>query len=335
MEEKEASILDVGGMAGQAAFTAFPGGFDAESGGEPFEVNQKFADQIGRAATELALLEPYMYGASKLLKAADLGIGVLAERFAPSVVKIDKNISGAVKLGMSKGVKPSVGSAGGDAGKMSNYFNQSEKAVVNIIASSEGKLPKTLEEFSEAIYSTKKSVHHKYSTMAQEAGGKGAEVSLAPIRSDLNKIIEQPNVLMSEKKLAEDMLFELSAYEEIITPGIAEDLISKFNAQNRAFWKNPNFNDVKKAVVTERTATQLRKATDKSISAYQGPGYQELKREYGALSAIEKDVAQRATVDLRKNVKGFYDLADVASAGEFRLGTDENGPVPDGFSGSY
>jgi len=324
-EEKGGSILDFADMAGRKAAKEL-GGFDVESGGEEVSMTPEFGGQVAQIAVELAALEPYTKAMRVLGGAAVKGLEVLGQRYGSRVSQIDKRVADSVKKGMTKGVKYSVGGKS-DAGKVKKFLKGSEKAVVSIIDNSAGKLPKTLEEFSEAIHTTKKSIYEKYSTLALEAGEEGAMVSIKPIRDDLMAILEQPNTRKSTQDLARRMIDEISAYDELISPAIAEDLITSFNSETKAFWRNPTASDASNAAMTERTARQLRKATDKTISEYTGPGYQELKNEYGALSSIEKEVTHRATVDIRKNVKGFYDLADIASAGEFTLGIARMDPT--------
>ena len=61
---------------------------------------------------------------------------------------------------------------------------------------------------------------------------------------------------------------------------------------------------------------KLREVLDGAIGQYSGTGYQALKHQYGALSAIEKDVTHRALMDARKNTKGLLDFADIASGAQ-------------------
>lgn len=315
--EPGTSILDVAGLGGRAAATAFPGAPGSPE--DPFtgyDLTPEFGAEVAKVAVELGTLHPYTVGMGKLFGAATRGLEMLASRYGQTTTKIDSAISKAVKEGMSKGVKPTVVGKG-DAGKVQKFFERSEDAVLNIIENSEGVLPKTLEDFSQAIHRTKKIEHNVSSTLALEAGQEGAGVSLAPMRADLESIINQPNVVQSAKDAAQNVLNEIAAFDVVITPSVAEDLLATFNAKNNSFWKNPNFNAATEAVTTERFSNQLRAATDRVIKEYRGPGWQESRRRYGALRSIEKQVTDRATVDLRKNTKGFFDLADIASASKF------------------
>jgi hypothetical protein len=52
-----------------------------------------------------------------------------------------------------------------------------------------------------------------------------------------------------------------------------------------------------------------------------------LKRSYGALKTIEKDVVHRSIVDARKNVKGLIDFSNMATASEFVGGVMSANPA--------
>jgi len=60
-------------------------------------------------------------------------------------------------------------------------------------------------------------------------------------------------------------------------------------------------------------ANNLRRALD---TAVENSGYMELRRDYGALREIEKEVSNRALVDARKNTKGLLDFTDIYTAAE-------------------
>jgi tetratricopeptide (TPR) repeat protein len=64
----------------------------------------------------------------------------------------------------------------------------------------------------------------------------------------------------------------------------------------------------------------LRKALDEAVETTQGPGYQQLKNEFGALKSIEKDVNRRAGVHDRGNIKGLLDFSDLFSGHELVRG---------------
>jgi len=67
----------------------------------------------------------------------------------------------------------------------------------------------------------------------------------------------------------------------------------------------------------ERIAQQTRKQTFDAIESYQGPGYDELRKRYGAQLALEKEVADRGHCCGEKAPYGFLDLANIPAASEF------------------
>lgn len=275
------------------------------------------------ATANIAMLVPWGKGgqvAGKVAKeGADIAGDVAALALRKSPEAIERSMDVAIESGIKKGIRPTVvGKA--NAGQVRAYYDRAKAAVREIVDAMPDRLPKSLEDFSNAIADTKRKIYATYSGMAAEAGGKGAMVDLAPIRDELKQIGKMPNTPQSIKDAAKKILAEIKSYDAAIAPEVAEDLIAHFNAANKSFWRNPDFKGHHQAAMTERVSRNLRKSLDNAIETYSGPGYQDFKRRYGALSSIEKEVAQRATVDARKNVKGFFDLADIASTGEFVLG---------------
>jgi hypothetical protein len=73
-------------------------------------------------------------------------------------------------------------------------------------------------------------------------------------------------------------------------------------------------------------ATKLRGILDETISGLEGPGYQQLKNQYGQLKAIEKDVVKRMITDKRAANSGFFDLSDMFSASKLVTGILKSEP---------
>ena len=55
----------------------------------------------------------------------------------------------------------------------------------------------------------------------------------------------------------------------------------------------------------------MRRSLDNAIENATGAGYSDLKKAYGSLKSIERDVNRRSVVDARKNTKGLIDFTDV------------------------
>lgn len=84
------------------------------------------------------------------------------------------------------------------------------------------------------------------------------------------------------------------AEEEAGSPRAVQQAITKANASLESFYKNPSYESAARAGVDAMVANQLRRGLDQTIAKVTGPGYQQLKLQYGALSAIEKDTARAA-----------------------------------------
>jgi hypothetical protein len=74
-------------------------------------------------------------------------------------------------------------------------------------------------------------------------------------------------------------------------------------------------------------ANNIRTSLDNVITNATGEGYSALKKVYGSLKSIEKDVAHRSIVDARKNVKGLIDFTDIFSAGDIISGIATMNPA--------
>ncbi len=230
-----------------------------------------------------------------------------------------KTLDDVVKYGFKKGIKPSV-EGKSDAGLTEKFYANAKTATKEIVERFPDDIPKDVEGFSQKVRQAKKDIWSESSGMAEAAGEKGAASSVTPLRSEMQTVVDAPNVPKSAKVSAQKVLDEIESYGSEITPVEAEELIAHFNSRSKPFWNDPNPNKLDDAVFNERAANILRKTTDKSIETYEGPGWQDLRKRYGAQSAIEKAVNNRANVTARRNVKGFFDLTDVFSTGEFVAG---------------
>jgi leucyl aminopeptidase len=113
-----------------------------------------------------------------------------------------------------------------------------------------------------------------------------------------------------------DDIIERLGKREAYTPKEAQEIMSNLNAGLQNFYKSPNYKDFGKTTVDALVANNLRKSLDDTIEKTSGPQYSALKRVYGSLKAIEKDVNHRAIVDMRKNEKGLIDFTDIFSGSE-------------------
>ena len=152
----------------------------------------------------------------------------------------------------------------------------------------------------------------------EKAGGPVNRINLKDIAKEVDTVANSKSLVdfdpgtVAFAKQRANALRERGGYN----PMEAQDSIAHLNNSLEAFYKNPSYENATKASIDAMIANRLRKGLDRVIENATGPGYQELKNTYGALSAIEKDVTHRAVVDARKNIKGLIDFSDIFSGSE-------------------
>ncbi len=191
-----------------------------------------------------------------------------------------------------------------------------------------GSTPKTLQQFSEAIEQTKKSIFNKYDALAKQAGKDGVVVDTEGVGSVLDEVINNKALNFSHPeavKYAKDLKARLGesnlpdgspvGYKKF-DASTAQDIIQNYNKSLEAFYRNPSYDNASKAAIDAAVANNMRAALDKGITSATGTEYAALKKQYGALKSIEKDVVKAAIRDARKNVKGLIDFTDIFSGGQ-------------------
>jgi len=234
----------------------------------------------------------------------------------------EQTINSVIDEGINKAIRPSIAKKE-VRGQVDAYKERTQTAVKEIInnkdnlqladaqgAKVEG-LPKTLDQFSQAIDQTKQKIFEEYDTLAQGAGN----VDLQPIAAELNNMLGNKvlNDLSPETiKYAEQRMDALSnrgAY----TATEAQEAIQTLNQSLKNYYENPSMATKGQALVDSMIANKMREQLDVTIQQATGADYQGLKNTYGALRTLEKDVTKRSIVDARKNVKGFFDMSDIYS----------------------
>lgn len=228
-----------------------------------------------------------------------------------------------------KAIRPTV--AGKDSYTQIEKYNQrAADAVASIIENKPnlelldkhgeltGKLPQNLEQFSQAIDQTKGKLFERFNAMQEAAGKSGATVDLTPIVKELEKISNDKIVSQLHPEVANYAkgLAERFSGDPVYTTQEAQTAIATLNTKLKPFYKNQSYENASTVSVDEMVARRLRVGLDDSILKSTEPGYQALRNKYGALSAIEKDVAHRVGVDARRNAKGLIDYTDIFSASD-------------------
>lgn len=238
-----------------------------------------------------------------------------------------------VEHGINKGVRPSVVKKELWS-QRDKYMQNANIAVDEIINNKQnlklvdrdgnkitGKLPETLEQFSQALEQTKRQIYSEYDGLATQANNLGAMVDMAPIITELDGVINNrvmqtvdPGTIRyaTERKTA----FENKQFSAKET----QEIIQVLNQSEKAYYANPTPEMKGKAYVDSLIANNLRAGLDAAIEGATGIEYAPLKRKYGALRMLETDVTKRAIVDARKNIRGLIDFSDIFSSSQLMQG---------------
>jgi hypothetical protein len=184
-----------------------------------------------------------------------------------------------------------------------------------------GDLPRSLDEFGQAISQTKQQIFQEYDALQQAAGRAGAKVDLKPTVAELAAITVDPVISDLHPEVARYAGTRAIALNNrgTYSPAETQRAIQHLNASLQAFYQEPrNTNLAGNAMIDSMVANKLRESLDSTITNATGPGYQELKNQYGNLKAIEREVVNRATIEGRKELGGgiLGRIGDVVSARE-------------------
>lgn len=161
---------------------------------------------------------------------------------------------------------------------------------------STGHLPETVEQFGQAVDHAKSNLFEQWSALARQSGEVGAAVDVTPVVRELRAKAADPVLLRQSPNAANYAADLANRYEAAgrIPPLEAQREITGWNTRLKAYYRNPMPDGTATANIDEIAARGLRKQLDGAIEGSVGPGYQELKNRYGALSAIEGDVDRAA-----------------------------------------
>lgn len=181
-----------------------------------------------------------------------------------------------------------------------------------------GRLPQTLDEFVQAIAQTKRPVFDRYDALAREAEGMGVKIDPGPAVNELRKFASDPSFNLPKYDAMRQYATETAdrmAAQGALPPTVAQSMVRNLNEGLTAFYRASSPEAASRAAVDDLVANQLRKGVDASLESAGLPGYQEARNAYGALKAIESEVAHRAIVYGRRDPGGglFGRLGSIAS----------------------
>lgn len=224
----------------------------------------------------------------------------------------------ALKEGIQKAVRPSV-IGKKTAAQQKAYFDKMGMAVNDVIENKSnlefidnagkivsGKNPRTLSEALQSVGQTKESLFDKYNPMIKQASDGGAVVNGDDIANILSKFSEKENVKLSNPGLVDYAKSIAERWQGKQIPlEIAEDTAKDFNAMLKQKYMQGKLTgaDISSAHIDDIVVRELRnQIADKA-------GIGDLKRRYGALAELERDLSHRAIVAGRQNKVGLVESA--------------------------
>ncbi len=298
----------------------------------------------GNVAGTITGVDQAVKSAPAVIDAVKQGVDNLSfakDTFKEALTPSDKQVSGNILSDYNKAIKPTI--AGKTApGQLDSYNNNVVSAVKSIVGNKDnlnftndtgevktGELPKTRGELAEAVGQTKQSIFKQYDAIAQQAGEKGAVVNLTPIAQSLDDVIKNEALKITNPSAIEyakgiqERLTNSDGTPKTIDAQTAQDVIKNYNDSLKAFYRNPTYDTASRAAIDAHVVSQIRTGLDETIKNTTGENYSGLKKQYGALSAIEKDVNKAAITQAKQtgtNTAGLGKYVDVFSGGDIVSG---------------
>lgn len=290
----------------------------------------KTGQNVARGAEDIANLSGVVGGVAGVMdlapKVANLAKDTYTKVTTPSPVDEVKIIDK-----YNRAIKPTVVGKG-NAGQIEQANTQVVSGLKTIAENKDnlkltdmngetitGETPKTLDQLTQAIAQTKKTIFEQYDALAKQAGDVGVNVDTTAIASELSPIIDSkslsianPSAVTYAEKLQQRLMQTGS-----VDATTAQEVIQHYNESLKAFYKNPSYETASNVQIDALIANKFRTALDNGISDLTGEQYGALKKQYGSLASMEKDVAHRNVVFGRQNEVGLMgNLANISSGAE-------------------
>ncbi len=186
-----------------------------------------------------------------------------------------------------------------------------------------GKSPQTLQQLSESVSQTKRNIFKQYNQMAKEAGDIGLQIRTDNVIKELDDFIGNKAVEATNPAAIRYARQVKNWYQNNpnLAPEIVEDIIASNNVKLKNFMSGKATDQSSSVAVDSLLTNILRRNLDDGISGLTSPGYAALKKQYGNLSAIEKDVVKASLKELnQKNSGGLNMLLDASSGAQLAYG---------------
>lgn len=222
--------------------------------------------------------------------AAERGIGGFEAYSKNAAIK---DAEQTIRKTMTQTIRPSV--AGKNNSRLIKKFeDDSTEAVKTIIDNTDGPLPSTLEDYANSIFTTKRKIWSKVEQQADKASYYKSDVS--PVVKELtslknNKIFKAPENKDALAYIDDEIKYLTS------TNFSARDLLDRvasINQEVKRFYSNAGASNAQLLTTKAMVGNRLNSVLEKTIENLTGGSVSGLKKQYGALTSIEKDVARRA-----------------------------------------
>ena len=179
------------------------------------------------------------------------------------------------------------------------------------------RLPKSLSETGEAIGQVKRRIFTDYNALKAAAGDKGAVLTTDAVASALDEVAKNKVLQVKDPDIVQYASEQAHRFRaaKSLSPDQAQDMIASYNADLQNFYARPEYGKSSRAVVDAAIANNLREGLDHLIEGETGGQYGLLKRKYGQLKGLERDVTRRNVILSRKTSRGMTDLSHVLSGG--------------------
>lgn len=331
----------LGGMAGEAV------------GGEQGRLAGEMLGEVGFQSAAVLAGKPWTITSPKGAQiVANIANKQKSFRIGQQIVELQKaegKLKETVKNRMDKSSTISRTGLTADK-KIERAYNSAVEAVKTIVKrkdnleysdfagkTSAGHAPKNLQEFSQSISQLKNQLFKEYDALRLEAEGTGALVSEASIVAELEKLVEQRGVNKyntTAANYAKKMLREYDNVGQGLTFSETQKVIAVLNERLKAYQANPNPAGASKASIDAMMLNQLRQNMQKAIDEIpaekfggKAQEYSKLKKEYGNLTAIEKQVNQRRLRDDQSQGLSTMNFYDVVSAHDVLSGAVTGNPM--------
>ena len=243
--------------------------------------------------------------------------------------KVIQQTDDIIDKGFSKAIRPSAAGKG-TFKQLLRAKNKIREAIRTISGNKQklrltddtgevvSKLPESLDDLSQAISQTKKTLFDDAIAPAlRETGQAGATISGDDIARELAKVSANRTLKVTRPEIAsfaDDVASRFRGQQ--FTPQEANDIIQDFNQGLISFYKSPiavDPNITRRLAVEAGVANQMRGLLDDAVNKTTGVAFKELKNKYGALREIENSVNKALARDANRSIKGLIDYSDVFS----------------------